>query len=188
MWVDILLTCGCFLVTDPNAGWTSDNNREASTKLLDQLCQRLSHRSLPTLINTNADLLLARLRQRMRAGASKNDWKKCPSTRYLVEWCLSFISFPNLAQHLSDVIPLILPLVNDHEIPNKVLGLRCMSHVVQNANPTELQWFEPLVLPVGPVSLPSLVVLLSFLLLRTLTFYCHSGAHWEPCLSREACA
>jgi hypothetical protein len=51
------------------------------------------------------------------------------------------MKFPHLSDYLEQILPPALLLVDDHELVNKLLGVRCLDHIATNTTKTELSWF-----------------------------------------------
>ncbi|XP_023237456.1 TELO2-interacting protein 2-like isoform X4 [Centruroides sculpturatus] len=69
----------------------------------------------------------------------KNNWYKNPSNRFIFKWFLLHIKYPHLSCYLTEVLPPSLIFVDDHLVENKVLGLECLYHIIENLPPSELK-------------------------------------------------
>ncbi|KAK2146870.1 hypothetical protein LSH36_581g02027 [Paralvinella palmiformis] len=122
--------------------WTSPTSLNASDKLL---------RDLFDLYGTSAEKLLSGLDDRqgwfgdilcfIRPRFMRNNWKQSPSLKHVFQWCLVHVKFPQLSDYLDRVLPACLLLLDDHEVDNQVMGVRCIDHIVDNVSKTELSWF-----------------------------------------------
>lgn len=59
-------------------------------------------------------------------------WKCYPGAVSVYEWVLHILKQPSLSDHLQLVFPTALLLVDDFSIENRVLGLKCMQHIINN--------------------------------------------------------
>ncbi len=146
----VLFTCAAYSLDCDSCQWCSRDSLMPAGDLLNRIVETLGDTSRERLLSDQFASLLTLLRTRLRSGVTGSDWKRCPSSRYVLEWLVlrGPVRFPALARHLHHLFPVILPLANDFEVRNRAIGLRCLLHVAQNVNPTELQWFEPLVVQV----------------------------------------
>lgn len=99
--------------------------------------------------------LLAALRSHMNAGDSGSDWKKQLWPKHTVAWVVHRLKHPVLDGRLLEVLPLVLPLVDDYEPDNKHIGLRCMLHIVRQTSRSELCGHALLISKVPPQAVPS---------------------------------
>ncbi|XP_041458965.1 TELO2-interacting protein 2-like isoform X2 [Lytechinus variegatus] len=114
--------------------WTNKASLQAANALLNQLTSTCGCNSLPTLlsgchsdtkrndgVNTKRlipkgafRLAMVELKQQL----TRNDWKKYPAAKHTFAWLLA---------HL--------------KMENKVLGIQCLRHIIDNVDPTELRWY-----------------------------------------------
>lgn len=142
-------------------GWTSDTIRSLSSRALlaavtaiadtppSSTISPASLHSLPTGWIEQLGIcapLLAALRSHMRAGPGGTAWKERPAACFEVGWVLQRLEAASVREHVPALLPLILPLVDDYETPNKVLGLRYLSAVVSVLMKADLQRHGLLVL------------------------------------------
>ena len=104
--------------------------------------------------------LVATLRPLMRAGKSGADWKQNPAPRQIVAWVINHTADPLLADTFSDILPMILPLVDDSQIPNKVLGAKMLHRVVEAVPVAQLRVHSLLLLKVSSFALTCSLCLL----------------------------
>ena len=92
--------------------------------------------------------LLKRLRQRM--GGKEGEWKQDVSTPFVVFHCLSHLTLTRpstpalLHERVHDVVPLLLPLLNDWLDRSRVLGSVLLSHLLSLLPFGALSAFAPL--------------------------------------------
>ncbi|CAH3154714.1 unnamed protein product [Porites lobata] len=71
----------------------------------------------------------------------KDTWKKSPLARHVLVWCTLGLKHPFVGDHFPKLMSPLLLFIDDYEVENKVLGLKCLKHVVDNMNSAELQWY-----------------------------------------------
>lgn len=86
-----------------------------------------------SILNQMLKLLIPRL--------SKCQWKKHPGTKSVFQWCLFNTSFPNLYEHLEKVLPPSLIFVDDYILDNKIVGIQCLHHIMDNLSSEQLRWY-----------------------------------------------
>ncbi|KAL5500257.1 hypothetical protein EMCRGX_G011782 [Ephydatia muelleri] len=72
---------------------------------------------------------------------SKHSLKSWPTDKHSLVWCLRQLTHPHVAPLLDSLLPPLLMLLDDHETEHKALGLRAVTHLVKNIDPTELRWY-----------------------------------------------
>lgn len=74
---------------------------------------------------------------------SRDTWKRNPASKHVFSWTLLHVSRPWLCPHLERVLPPALLLSDDFQEENKVLGVRCLHHIVLNVVREAGQGLEP---------------------------------------------
>ncbi|XP_014441991.1 TELO2-interacting protein 2 [Tupaia chinensis] len=69
---------------------------------------------------------------------SKGSWKDNPATKHVFSWSLQQVTRPWLARHLERTLPPALLLSDDYQTEHKVLGVRCLRHIVLNVPAADL--------------------------------------------------
>lgn len=77
----------------------------------------------------------------LRPHLLKETWKKSPIAYHALVWCTMQIKHPFVGDHFPKLMSPLLLLIDDYKVDNKVLGLKCLRHVVENMNSAELQWY-----------------------------------------------
>ncbi|OXB75091.1 UNVERIFIED_CONTAM: hypothetical protein H355_015452 [Colinus virginianus] len=78
----------------------------------------------------------------LRPRLGKDTWKRNPATKHVFSWTLLHVSRPWLCQHLERVLPPSLLISDDFQEENKVLGVRCLHHIVLNVPGADLCQFN----------------------------------------------
>lgn len=126
--------------------WISPSVADVAQDVLIALYTFKGLRSADALLDSVKGKLFARLRECMKGDA----WKESVHTKYLLFWCVSTMKHPHLSD-VSDAVLLSVALVKDHEVHNKLVGLRTTKHLLAELNPTEIRWHGPLLLDVSIV-------------------------------------
>jgi len=72
---------------------------------------------------------------------AKTRWRNFPAAQFCFSWILHQVTFPNLGPRLPQFLPFTLCFIDDWETKNKLMGLTCLDHIVEEANQTELKWY-----------------------------------------------
>ena len=81
------------------------------------------------------------LLEMLKPKLQKNVWKAYPGLKQVFKWCLMHVSHHFLHDYLEQVLPPALIFADDFEVENKILGIQCLRHIIDNVAPTELSWF-----------------------------------------------
>ncbi|TRY96877.1 hypothetical protein DNTS_015422 [Danionella cerebrum] len=73
---------------------------------------------------------------------TKSRWKRKPSVKLVFSWMLLQVARPRLAEHLEKVFPASLLISDDYWLENKVLGVKCLHHIVLNVPAADLRQFN----------------------------------------------
>ncbi|KAJ9574524.1 hypothetical protein L9F63_008297, partial [Diploptera punctata] len=137
--VNILLLCGEHASQD---SWTSDKTIQLCEDLL-EILYKFWHCSSVSELLTGAEYeaLLSPALLALRPKLLKNTWKTFPAAISCYHWLLFHIKSPHLGPHLTSVVPTALIILDDFVPENKILGIRCLQHITDNATRTELGWY-----------------------------------------------
>jgi hypothetical protein len=106
--------------------------------------------------------------ERKTFNEDKPKWKQHPTAKHLFSYIVHSVKvsyslllskqfkYPNFnpqSNILQGCLQICLSLINDFETPNKIIGVKCLQHIMQNANPTEIRWFGTPILEVLQASL-----------------------------------
>ncbi|XP_008590742.1 PREDICTED: TELO2-interacting protein 2 [Galeopterus variegatus] len=69
---------------------------------------------------------------------NKESWKNNPAIKLVFSWTLQQVTRPWLNQHLERILPPSLLISDDYQIENKILGVRCLHHIVLNVPAADL--------------------------------------------------
>ncbi|XP_078522306.1 TELO2-interacting protein 2 [Lissotriton helveticus] len=74
----------------------------------------------------------------LKPDLKKDTWELNPATKYVFSWTLHQVTRPWLIDYLDIVLPPSLLLSDDYRTENKILGVRCLHHIVLNVAAAEL--------------------------------------------------
>ncbi|XP_004428900.1 PREDICTED: TELO2-interacting protein 2 [Ceratotherium simum simum] len=74
----------------------------------------------------------------LKPDLNKESWKNNPATKHVFSWTLQQVTRPWLNQHLERILPPSLLMSDDYRTENKVLGVRCLHHIVLNVPAADL--------------------------------------------------
>ncbi|PSN50103.1 hypothetical protein C0J52_04714 [Blattella germanica] len=137
--VNLLLLCGEHINSEDK--WTTSKTLQSSEKLIKHLLKLWHCNTVPELL-TGAKyegLFLASLLA-LRPKLLINTWKTYPAAVSCYKWILFHVKSPHLGSHLSNVLPTALIVLDDFVLDNRIIGIQCIQHIVENVTRTELAW------------------------------------------------
>ncbi|XP_060070697.1 TELO2-interacting protein 2-like [Ylistrum balloti] len=134
-----------------NGFWTTTTSIKKAKRLLQCLCELLDtdeyskllqcHLMLNDEIQRTESTLLYKIFQIIKSKLLRETWKKSPGAKCVFIWCLNHTSFPVLSEFLESVLPPALLFTDDYMLVNKVSGVSCLMHIVNNVSAEELRWY-----------------------------------------------
>ncbi len=127
--------------------WTNEKSKTTAAQLQNailDLCQCSSITQLlcdPPETYFHQKGLVRQILEHILPKLQKKNWKQNPSMKHVFTWCLSNIKFPYLSDYLDKCLPCTLLFVDDFQLDNKVIGVRCLQHIVDSVSGTELGWY-----------------------------------------------
>ncbi|KAM3924244.1 TELO2-interacting protein 2 [Leptodactylus fuscus] len=125
--------------------WTNTQSRHLAVKLLRCLLETTQCTSVGELLRgrdvqpySTFGEALGVLGPRLH----KNKWQSHPEAMLVFSWMLLQVPRPWLTDYLHRVIPPSLLLSDDYRQENKVLGIRCLNHIVKNVAAAELRQYN----------------------------------------------
>lgn len=118
--------------------WSNKDSILACNNFLDFLLQHANHKNLSSLLcdeHFNPTIFKSVLKK-MRPLLLKDTWMHNPSSCYMFHWLLNHVKHPHLADYLSDVFPPPFMFVSYHAVDQKVIGLKCFEHLLDNVPPS----------------------------------------------------
>ncbi|XP_043482346.1 TELO2-interacting protein 2-like [Leptopilina heterotoma] len=120
--------------------WTTIESQEICKQISEILCDLYSCENLSQLIEQNQDDV-SRILTTLRPKLLKDTWKTYPASIICYKWFVTLLKKSQVINHFNDIIPTALIILDDFEVENKVLGLECISEIVQHCH-TEKQFVE----------------------------------------------
>ncbi|XP_005398461.1 PREDICTED: TELO2-interacting protein 2 isoform X2 [Chinchilla lanigera] len=74
----------------------------------------------------------------LKPSLNKESWKNNPAVKHVFSWTLRQVTRPWLSQHLERILPPSLLISDDYQTENKILGVRCLHHIVLNVPVADL--------------------------------------------------
>ncbi|KAM4756180.1 TELO2-interacting protein 2 [Cyanocitta cristata] len=125
--------------------WTTASTRAVAQELLERLLQAAGCGSVAEFLRGKEGdeegrfgAVMGLLKQEL----TKDTWKRNPGSKHVFSWTLLHVSRPWLCPHLERVLPPALLLSDDFQEENKVLGVRCLHHIVLNVPGADLCQFN----------------------------------------------
>ncbi|KAG8574116.1 hypothetical protein GDO81_009054 [Engystomops pustulosus] len=138
----LLLLCGVHI---QEAAWSDPQARCLSNQLLLSLLDAAHCPSVTELLRGSPEepyspyrAALGLLGPRLR----KDTWPSHPDASLVFPWLLFQVPRPFLSEYLSRVMPPSLLLSDDYKLKNKILGVRCLHHIVKNVPAAELRQYN----------------------------------------------
>uniref|UniRef100_A0A8D2IK99 TELO2 interacting protein 2 n=2 Tax=Urocitellus parryii TaxID=9999 RepID=A0A8D2IK99_UROPR len=78
----------------------------------------------------------------LKPDLNKETWKNNPAAKHVFSWILQQVTRPWLYQHLERILPPSLLISDDYQTENKILGVRCLHHIVLNVPAADLLQFN----------------------------------------------
>ncbi|KAL2092830.1 hypothetical protein ACEWY4_012628 [Coilia grayii] len=126
--------------------WTSDASRKDAVALLASVAGATGHSSVPDMLSgrtTDDDAgLVQEVLDIVKPELTKDNWKRSQATRHVFFWILVQVKRPCLVYHLETVFPPSLLISDDYHLDNKVLGVKCLHHIILNVPAADLRQFN----------------------------------------------
>ncbi|XP_056427088.1 TELO2-interacting protein 2 [Hyla sarda] len=138
----LLLLCGAHIKDAP---WSDGESRHLANQLLRSILKESDYTSVAELLKgpeeqpyTTFKEALGMLGPRLR----KDTWESHPEAKLVFSWLLFQVPRPWLSEFLSMVMPPSLLFSDDYKTENKVLGVRCLHHIIRNVPAAELRQYN----------------------------------------------
>uniref|UniRef100_A0A8P0SY47 TELO2 interacting protein 2 n=1 Tax=Canis lupus familiaris TaxID=9615 RepID=A0A8P0SY47_CANLF len=115
--------------------WTSPGSREVAGEVLSVLLRVTPCASVAGFLHGEHEDEKGRftaVMELLKRDLNKESWKNNPATKHVFSWSLQQVTRPWLSQHLETVLPPSLLISDDYQTENKILGVRCLHHIVLN--------------------------------------------------------
>ncbi|KAM6221034.1 TELO2-interacting protein 2 [Rhynchocyon petersi] len=121
--------------------WTSPRSQNIAGEVLSLLLQVCSCGSVAGFLhgeNEDEKGRFTLIMELLKCDLNKESWKNNPATKHVFSWTLQQITRPWLNQHLEKILPPSLLISDDYQPENKILGIRCLHHIVLNVPAADL--------------------------------------------------
>ncbi|XP_070543497.1 TELO2-interacting protein 2-like isoform X2 [Ptychodera flava] len=110
--------------------WSNETTNKYASDLLERLCQVCYCDSIQELLcgcksgieeKTGTFIkkgIYRKVLQKLRPRLTRDTWKLEPASRHVYKWCLLHV-----------------------KLQNKIHGIQCLHHIINNVDPTELKWY-----------------------------------------------
>lgn len=121
--------------------WTTDESCKLAALCVQALCTFHDCSSISQLLLGRSQDLSPSFKQALvilRPKLLQSTWRKHPGAIASYKWLLTQLCSPNLSEYLDIVSPTALIIIDDHDVNRRLLGLQCLSHIINNVARTEL--------------------------------------------------
>ncbi|XP_032854241.2 TELO2-interacting protein 2 [Tyto alba] len=125
--------------------WTSAESRAAARELLAALVRAAGCGSVAEFLRgkeEDEEGRFAAVMGLLKQELTKDTWKHNPATKHVFSWTLPHVTRPWLSHHLERVLPPSLLISDDYQEENKILGVRCLHHIILNVPAADLCQFN----------------------------------------------
>ncbi|XP_074143321.1 TELO2-interacting protein 2 [Sminthopsis crassicaudata] len=125
--------------------WSSPASRDVAQEVLALLLRVTGSASVPEFLRgETADQggRFAAVMDLLRPELNKESWKNNPATKHIFSWTLYQVTRPWLNHYLERILPPSLLISDDYQNENKILGVRCLHHIVLNVPAADLRQFN----------------------------------------------
>ncbi|KFR01184.1 TELO2-interacting protein 2, partial [Nipponia nippon] len=125
--------------------WTNARSQLVAQELLALLVQAAGCGSVAEFLrgkNEDEEGRFAAVMGLLKPELTKDTWKRNPATKFVFSWTLPHVTRPWLSHYLERVLPPSLLISDDYREENKILGVRCLHHIVLNVPAADLCQFN----------------------------------------------
>uniref|UniRef100_A0A8D2Q6I7 TELO2 interacting protein 2 n=1 Tax=Varanus komodoensis TaxID=61221 RepID=A0A8D2Q6I7_VARKO len=115
--------------------WSNLKMRSVTQELLAGLLRATDCQSVPEFLrgaHEGEDGWFAVVMHCLKPELTKDTWEHNPATKHVFSTVLQQVTRPWLDHHLEKVLPPSLLLSDDYRAENKILGVRCLHHIIRN--------------------------------------------------------
>ncbi|XP_035418728.1 TELO2-interacting protein 2 isoform X2 [Cygnus atratus] len=125
--------------------WTSARSRSVARELLESLVRAADCGSVAEFLRgkkEDEEGRFAAVMGLLKQELTKDTWKRNPAMKHVFSWTLPHVTRPWLSRYLESVLPPSLLISDDYREENKILGVRCLHHIVLNVPGADLCQFN----------------------------------------------
>uniref|UniRef100_A0A8D0F700 TELO2 interacting protein 2 n=1 Tax=Strix occidentalis caurina TaxID=311401 RepID=A0A8D0F700_STROC len=115
--------------------WTNARSQSVAQELLALLVQAAGCGSVAEFLrgkDEDEEGRFAAVMGLLKQELTKDTWKRNPATKHVFSWTLPHVTRPWLSHYLERVLPPSLLISDDYQEENKILGVRCLHHIILN--------------------------------------------------------
>ncbi|CAH1401907.1 unnamed protein product [Nezara viridula] len=121
--------------------WTTDVSLELAKLILERLMKECGYTNIADALTSSNGIVFGYILNDLRPKLLKDSWKCFGAAVVCYSWVLKLVESPHLAEHLNNILPTALILVDDFVSENRTLGLKSLEHIINNVGRTQLCWF-----------------------------------------------
>ena len=132
--------------------WTSDESNMVSESFLQEIMSHFGYSAAkdilvmdvtcqPTDQTSFRNSVFGRQLVEWKPLLLKDSWKQNPMTVTAFIFCLQQMTFPHLSDFIECVLPPSLLFLDDYMTRNKLTGIQCIVHIIENSSAEELRWY-----------------------------------------------
>ncbi|NWU98472.1 TTI2 protein, partial [Upupa epops] len=125
--------------------WTNARTQSVAHEVLATLVRAAGCESVAEFLrgrNDDEEGRFAAVLGLLKQELTKDSWKCNPATKFVFSWTLTQVTRPWLSRYLERVVPPSLLMSDDYREENKILGVRCLHHIVLNVPAADLCQFN----------------------------------------------
>lgn len=125
--------------------WTSARSRSVAGDLLESLVRAADCGSVAEFLRgkkEDEEGRFAAVMGLLKQELTKDTWKRNPAMKHVFAWTLPHVTRPWLSRYLESILPPSLLISDDYREENKILGVRCLHHIVLNVPGADLCQFN----------------------------------------------
>ncbi|XP_029891043.1 TELO2-interacting protein 2 isoform X1 [Aquila chrysaetos chrysaetos] len=125
--------------------WTNARSQSVAQELLALLVRATGCGSVAEFLrgkNEDEEGRFGAVMGLLKQELTKDTWKRNPATKFVFSWTLPQVTRPWLSHYLERVLPPSLLISDDYREENKILGVRCLHHIVLNVPAADLCQFN----------------------------------------------
>lgn len=112
--------------------WNTEESVSISKELIANFCQLYQYESISQFLmgHNNLSMILEKFRYKLR----KDSWKTYPSAVAWYKWILNQVEKQAFCDHIHEILPTALLIVDDYVPENVVIGLECLYQIIQHSD------------------------------------------------------
>lgn len=121
--------------------WTTEVSVKFGKLILERIIKEWGYVNISNALTYSNSIVFGYILNDLRPKLLKDSWKCFEAAVVCYSWVLKLVESPHLAEHLNNVLPTALILVDDFVPKHRTLGLSSLEHIITNVGRTHLCWF-----------------------------------------------